>query len=754
MINKPIYLMPFILVYRIVKMTILFPVKFVNYAVLGFIVSIMGFGKFLWTTFYNLIRYILIGFKTVGLGIYSIIRLIGIGVYTVFSFILKMLSVIFINIYKGILFIFKTIYQFFKYSVLGFLVLSKFIYSTIYGFVRYLLIGVKVSALGMFYLVKNTVKYPVLGFIFTSYFVYKTLYYSVKYPVYGFIVTSYLFYRSLVRFVSLFSFITVFIGRHYKKYKENQKKKKEEAERKFIEKQQELIRKREERIRKEAEIKNKRVQLIEDRKRKRDLDTYQNTNVKIEKKNFGQILDEALSNFIKIPVTLVNNIKKTYNSSAVVKNMKNKRDIEREALLISFEVEDDRRSSVKQLYEYVARNEDGKVVKGYFDAYSRVEVHSFLLGEGMEVYSIKTNEWLKLLHGSSKGFRVKIKTKDLIFFLTQLSTYIKAGIPLVESLKILTNQFTKNKKYQRLFRTLIYDLTMGDSLSEAMVKQGDSFPRILINMVKASEMTGQLPEVLDDMSDYFTEIDKTRKQMVTVMMYPALIFVVAVVVIGFIMIFVIPRFVQIYESLDGAQIPAITLFIMAFSEFLQNSWHIVIIGFVAFVMIFRYLYKNVKLFKTLIQWILMHIPVVKTVIIYNEVTMFSKTFSSLLSHNVFITESMDILNKVTNNEIYKMLILDTITNLAKGDKISTSFRGHWAFPAPAYEMIVTGEKTGELPEMMAKVASYYQEQHKQSVARIKAFIEPILIVFLTTIVGGIVLSIVIPMFNLYNTLSG
>jgi type IV pilus assembly protein PilC len=148
----------------------------------------------------------------------------------------------------------------------------------------------------------------------------------------------------------------------------------------------------------------------------------------------------------------------------------------------------------------------------------------------------------------------------------------------------------------------------------------------------------------------------------------------------------------------------------------------------------------------------MHIPVVKHIIIYNEVTMFTKTFGSLLAHNVFITDSMEVLNKVTSNEIYKMLILDTISNLARGNTISTAFKDHWAFPLPAYEMLVTGEKTGRLPEMMLKVSDYYQELHANTVTRLKAFLEPILIIFLTVIVGAIVLAVVIPMFSMYEAI--
>ena len=153
------------------------------------------------------------------------------------------------------------------------------------------------------------------------------------------------------------------------------------------------------------------------------------------------------------------------------------------------------------------------------------------------------------------------------------------------------------------------------------------------------------------------------------------------------------------------------------------------------------------------QYLAMHIPIIGDVIIYNEVTMFTKTFASLLRHNVFITDTMEILNKITGNEIWKTIILDTIANLSKGEKISTAFNNHWAVPIPAYEMIVTGERTGQLPEMMQKVSDYYQELHKNSVGRIKAFVEPILILFLTGAVGLIVLSIIIPMFGMYDQLN-
>jgi len=149
------------------------------------------------------------------------------------------------------------------------------------------------------------------------------------------------------------------------------------------------------------------------------------------------------------------------------------------------------------------------------------------------------------------------------------------------------------------------------------------------------------------------------------------------------------------------------------------------------------------------QWLLMHIPVVKNIIIYNEIITFTGTFASLLNHEVFITDSMEILKKVTNNEIYKTIIKDSITNLSTGESLSIAFKGNWAFPATAYEMLVTGENTGRLGAMMQTVADYYTTEQKTLVAQLKSLIEPIMIVSLAVVVGIILLAVIVPMFSMY-----
>lgn len=602
------------------------------------------------------------------------------------------------------------------------------------------------------------IKYCNIGLFFTLYyfidFILKIITSFFKCLFIGFVVICRYLYR-FIRYVGMgiVSILIVPINLIIKSSKDSKAKQNRKK------RQQELLKKNE-----EAKARNKLIEeenkkrlkeikkaefeeLVEQQKKKNISESYVNENIKLEKKTLGQKLNDSIEKFNK-------KVKEWWANTPFAKNSVKKNDINRQALLLDLTGDDAKKSSQKVMFKYVAKSPEGNIIKGYFPAYSKVEVHSFLLSEGNEVYSIETNKWIQQLHPADVNSKSnKIKTKDLIFFITQLSTYIKAGIPLVESLKILSRQY-KNANYQRIFRSLIYELSMGASLSDAMDKQGVAFPKLLINMVKVSEMTGELPEALDDMAEYYTEIDRTRKQMITALTYPAIIFVVAIAAIVFIMVWVVPRFVTIYSSMEGAELPGITQFVLNASKFLQEKWLWLILGISLFILIFVYMYKNIKSFRTFIQYVMMHLPIIGQVVIYNEVTMFTKTFASLLAHNVFITDSMEILNKISNNEIYKSLILDTITNLAKGEKISLAFNNHWAFPIPAYEMIVTGEKTGQLPEMMDKVAKYYQELHANSVTRIKTFVEPIMILFLTVIVGGIILSIVIPMFNLYNLVQG
>ncbi len=410
------------------------------------------------------------------------------------------------------------------------------------------------------------------------------------------------------------------------------------------------------------------------------------------------------------------------------------------------DLENIKRSNIKlKSYRYVVRGSNGSIIKGIFDAENSDAVRIFLSNEGYQILSIKERQkWdVDITFGSNR-----ISNSNLAFSLTQLSTYIKAGIPLVDAMRILARQ-TSKPQLRRIFDRVVYELVIGCNFSTALARQGNAFPKLLINMIKTSEMTGDLAGTLDEMSEYYNEIEKSRRQMISALVYPTVIFIAAVGAVFFVVMFVVPEFVDMFAS-NNAQLPAITVFIINMSNFFGNYWWIIAILLILCLVLYRLLFQNVRIFRKTMQTFYMKLPVIGKIIIYNEVANLTRTFSSLLNHSVFITDSMEILSQISSNEVYKDMINRTLVGLSKGSKISEAFKGEWAFPVVAYEMLVTGESTGQLALMMEKVADHYQSLHSNAVTAIKSLIEPIIICLLAVAVGFIILSIILPMFDLYN----
>lgn len=398
----------------------------------------------------------------------------------------------------------------------------------------------------------------------------------------------------------------------------------------------------------------------------------------------------------------------------------------------------------KNKYVYAATNKQGLKVTGTIEGYNPDEIITFLENEELEVESLnKLNPILYMELGSKK-----IDIRTLSFILTQLSTYLKAGISLIDAIRILEKQAVKPSQ-KTLFMNITFELSKGENFSTALSAQEGVFPELLINMVKTSELTGDLPTTLDDMAEYYASVSKTRKEVVTAMTYPAIIFFFSIIVFIFILTWVIPQFVGLFEQ-NNAKIPTITRFVINLSNFLKNNILLILFVVIILILIYKILYKYNKEFRKSMQTFYMKLPVVGKMIIYKEVYMFTKTFASLLNHEVFITDSMSILSTISTNEIYKEIITDSLESLSKGEKISDSFKGKWAFPTAAYEMLSTGENTGKLGTMMEYVADYYGSLHSNYVKRLNTFIEPVMIILLAIIVGIIVLAIVIPMFTFYS----
>ena len=402
----------------------------------------------------------------------------------------------------------------------------------------------------------------------------------------------------------------------------------------------------------------------------------------------------------------------------------------------------------KITFKYKTKDKNGKIKTGSFDAYNIEQAKNYLVNEGNNVISIQPVKKSSL--DLNLSIFAPIKIGELSFALTQISTYLKAGMSLVDAFRILAKQSTK-PNIKKIYDLIVYDLLSGESLSTAFEHQPKVFPKLLTNMVRSAELTGDLPAILDDMADYYTSIDKTKKELKSAMTYPTIVLIMAVAVIVFVLRYIVPQYVEMFSSWSD-NLPKITLMTISFSNFLQEYLLQIIIIIIMILLLYLYWFKNVKSFRYLMQSIYLKIPVVKNIIMYSEVSMFSKTFASLLNHGVFITDSMDVLIKVSDNEIYKKIIEKTVKNLNRGGKISEAFKDNPHIPVVAYEMIVTGESTGQLGTMMEKVADYYQNLYRNSINQVKTLLEPILIVFLTFTVGIIIISIIVPMFEMYKVI--
>lgn len=449
--------------------------------------------------------------------------------------------------------------------------------------------------------------------------------------------------------------------------------------------------------------------------------------------------------------TLADYITEKYENLSFVKEARAKKEASLVVLTLDPNGADAVKSATKQTYRYLVRGKDGKLVKGYFPAFSKMDVYSYLTDEGYTVYEIVTNWSINFLHADATAFKQKMKIKDLVFWLAQLSTYIRAGIALTDAVKILAKQ-DKRKKYKPVYESLIYELTMGESFSESLRKQGNVFPALLVNMIKSSELIGNIEDTLDEMADYYQEVEDTKRAVISAMAYPCVVLLFAIGIVIFMLTYIVPKFVGIYESMN-AELNIVTVITLQISAFLRTQYVPLILGIVGFAVLYAVLYIKVKAFRTFMQTIFMKLPVVGNILTYKEMSLFARTFATLQKNNVLLTDSIDILAKITNNEIYKSIMNHTINNLIKGEKMSESFKDNWAIPDVAYYMILTGESTGELANMLEKIGDYYQKLEKNSVNMIKTFIEPVLIVFLAVVVGFILIAVVVPMFGIYSTIS-
>lgn len=396
------------------------------------------------------------------------------------------------------------------------------------------------------------------------------------------------------------------------------------------------------------------------------------------------------------------------------------------------------------VYKYVGRTKKGEAKKGIIDATSKQAAIAKLREQGINPRQLEESK--SLLH---KDINIgnRVKNQDFVIYCRQFATLIRAGVTIVEATNILGKQ-SKSKPLKKALNAVEEDIRSGIPFSEATLKHPKVFPALFTNMMRAAEATGNIDQTLERLADTFEKQYNLKKKVQSTMTYPLVLFVITIIVSIFLLVSVVPSFIETFESLD-AEVPALTIWTIKISEWLQKYWWIAILLFIGIIIGFRILYKGNKQFYFAVHYILLRMPVFGPLLQKSIIARLVGTLSSLFSSAVPILQAITISEKVVGNPVIGQVILEARYSLEKGSTLSEPLSKSWLFPPLVTSMIQIGESTGSLDIMLEKVADFYQSEVDRAVDTLKSLIEPLMILFLACIVGSIVAAIFLPMFSLY-----
>ncbi len=391
-------------------------------------------------------------------------------------------------------------------------------------------------------------------------------------------------------------------------------------------------------------------------------------------------------------------------------------------------------------FTYTARAFNGDLRTATIDASSRDDVIAQLRKQRLSVVKIDQDATKKIGRGS-------IKTRDVVIFTRQFSTMINSGLPLVQALTILAEQ-TDNKALAEVTRKVVFDVESGNTVADALSKHPRAFTNLYVNMVAAGEAGGILDTILLRLATFLEKNDALVRKVKGAMIYPAVIMSVAAIAVVVLLIFVIPVFAGMFAS-AGQALPMPTRIVIGASGFLRRYWWV--IG--AVVVIGGYMFKKYYATppgKLVIDRLMLRMPVLGDVLRKSAVSRFTRTLGTLISSGVSILEGLEITAKTAGNRVIQDAIMQSRSSIAGGDTIAQPLQKSKVFPPMVISMIAVGEQTGGLDEMLSKIADFYDEEVDAAVSNLLSLLEPIMIVFLGVVVGGMVVAMYLPIFDMVN----
>jgi type IV pilus assembly protein PilC len=399
-------------------------------------------------------------------------------------------------------------------------------------------------------------------------------------------------------------------------------------------------------------------------------------------------------------------------------------------------------------YVFKGRNRVGEVIVGERMADSRDVLRQLLKREQVILTSVK-EKGREIAVPKIGGGRKRVKAKDLAIFTRQFSVMIDAGLPLVQCLEILAQQ-QDSKFFQMVLTQTRQDVEEGSTLAAAMSRHPKVFDQLFINMVEAGEAGGILDLILQRLSTYIEKIVKLRRDVISAMIYPTAVIVIAIAVVAVIMVFVIPSFQNIFTGLlgPGEQLPLPTRVIVGISDFLAGIGGLVILGLiVAAVVATKFYYRTPKGHRQL-DSLMLKIPLMGSILRKIAVARFSRTLATLLSSGVPILQSLDITARTAGNVILEEAIRKVRSGVERGLSVVEPLRATEVFPTMVSQMIGIGEQTGALDAMLGKIADFYEQEVDAAIASLLTLIEPVMIGFLGVTIGSIVIAMYLPLFTL------
>jgi type IV pilus assembly protein PilC len=394
-------------------------------------------------------------------------------------------------------------------------------------------------------------------------------------------------------------------------------------------------------------------------------------------------------------------------------------------------------------FEYTARSQTGQIQKGQLDVSTKDDVSAYLRKNRLILVSVR--EAPKQIKFSMGG--PKVKTRDIVIFTRQFATMINAGLPLVQSLNILASQ-TENKTLADVTKTVVYDVESGNTLADAFSKHPKAFSSLYVNMVAAGEAGGILDTILLRLATFLEKNDALVRKVKGAMIYPGVIISVAAIAICILLVFVIPTFQSMFSS-AGLELPLPTRVVIGMSDFLIGYWWAILAVVGAGVFGLKSYYATAA-GRLQIDTMMLKAPVLGDVIRKSAVSRFTRTLGTLVSSGVSILEGLEITAKTAGNQVVHNAVMESRQSIAGGETIAAPLERSKVFPPMVISMIAVGEQTGGLDEMLSKIADFYDEEVDVAVSALLSLMEPAMIVGLGVIVGGMVIAMYLPIFDMMN----